>query len=216
MSDLNKILDSDIFDIQTLFQLFRDNDESDSDFELDKFRNFVKKYIKKSYKFEKETGIPRKYFTTKLNLSLLEKSCYHGYSKVKDIYIYFNEENDAIFLKNREEILCIKKKNQKGNWLIPELDKLFDIDKVDKNEDIDENFYLSDNFIVKKSYNFFVRYYLDSLYDIVVKYKNFYYLFFKSENITEYAFAMNSFNKVKIKRMLKINQLELKNILEDD
>ena len=213
MSDLNKILDSDVFDIQTLFQLFRDNDESD--FELNKFRIFVEKYIKKSYKFEKETGIPRNYFTTKLNLSLLEKSCYNGYSKVKDIYIYFNDENDAIFLKNREEILCIKKKKQKGNWLIPELDKLLDIGNNFKEDDIDDNLYLSDNFIVKKSYNFFVRYYLDSLYDIVVKYNNNYHLFFDIDNIDEYSFIGET-NMIKIKRMLKISKLSIKNILKDD
>lgn len=214
--ELKTLLDCGDFDPQFLFKSYKqyNNDV----FDLDKFKNFIENYIEKSIRFEEKTGIPSKHFTEKINLSLFSRKCYLGYAKVKDIYIYFDNDGSAIFLRDKKEISKIKQKEQKGYWLIEELDKLT-IDYKVKNRDpeIDSSLYLSDKFKITKTNNFFVRYYLNSLFDIIVRFKDRYFFFFTLENINEYSFLnqagiITDKDLFKIKRMLKINKIELESL----
>jgi hypothetical protein len=213
MSELTTLLDCGDFDPQFLFQIYK---KYENLFDLEKFKMFIKEYIEKSSKFEEKTGIPKKYFTEKINLSIFTKKCYIGYSKVKDIFIYFDDNDNAIFLRNKKEVSKIKIEKQKGNWIIEELDKLtFDYKVKNKNQEIDPTLYLSDKFKIKKINSFFARFYLNSLYDIVVKFNDKYFLFFSIDNIDEYSFSnyINEKDLLKIKRMLKINKIQMSNYI---
>ena len=225
--ELKTLLNCEDFDPQYLFKIYKQTEEI---FDLEKFKCFIESYIKKANKFEQKTGIPKKYFSEKINLALFDKSSYMGYSKVKNIYIYFNNNHTAIFLRNKQAISKIKSKNQKGNWLIEELDKLtIDYKSKNKDSEIDPILYLSDKFKIKKSNNFFARFYLNSIYDIVVKFNNKYFFFFTLEHINELSFINHGGNLsdnspsnyltdkdlLKMKRMLKINKIQISTFLNE-
>lgn len=210
---ITDLFNFDVFDPNILFKMYNDEYE---EFNVDDFRHFISNVITDANNFENNIGIPKKYFINNINLSLLEKN-YFGYSKVKDIFIYSDDDNNIIFLKNKKIISTVKYKNQNGNWLIPKLDKLMvDYENVNTKDDIDKNLYLSKKMDVVNTHSFFIRYYLDSLYDVVVKFKNKYFLFFDIKNINEYSFLSNHIKEselLKIKRMLKVNKLEINNML---
>jgi len=89
-------------------------------FNIEDFKIFVKSYIEKANQFEKTTGIPRKYYSEKINLSLFEQGCYIGHVRVKNIYIYI-DEFDAVFIKHKKEIARVKNLF-KRNWILDQLD----------------------------------------------------------------------------------------------
>ena len=226
--ELKTLLDCGDFDPQFLFKIYKQTE--DEVFDLKKFKYFIDNYIKKANKFEQKTGIPKKYFTEKINLTLFSKKCYLGYAKVKDIYIYFDDNDTAIFLRDKKEIAKIKFKNRKSGWLIEQLDKLTTDYKVkNKDPEIDPTLYLSDKFKIKKSNNFFARFYLNSIYDIVVKFNNKYFFFFTLEHINELSFINHGGNLsdnspsnyltdkdlLKMKRMLKINKIQISTFLNE-
>lgn len=213
--DINSLLNSECFDTSYLLTKFN---EGDVEFNLENFKNFIDNYIKKATKFEDKTGIPKKHFIEKINLSLFSRKCYQGYTNVKNVYIYFDDNNDAIFLKNKKEIAKVKKKNIKGEyWLIDKLEKInIEHKPIVKDSNIDNALFLTNKFYIKKSSNFFIRYYINSLYDIVVKHDNKYHMFFDLNNIDEYSFTSSNLltnnDLLKIKRMLKIGKIGLKKI----
>lgn len=214
-NNLNILLNCDTFDYNVLLQKYNE-EETESDFNLNDFKIFIEKFNKEAKEFEEKTGVPKKHFISKLNLSIFERKCTIGYCEVKDIYIFFDDDDNAIFLRDKKRISIVKKNKQKGNWLISKLDKLtIEYKNENRNIEIDKVLYLSDKFNVHKVNSFFIRSYLDCLYDIVVKFNGKYLLFFSVDNIDEYSLILTGNEDLpKIRRMIKLNKLEIKNILK--
>lgn len=151
--NIKNILNCEDFDTSYLLNLYYNNDEK---FDFEKFKCFVNNFVTKANEFEEKTGVPKKHFSQKLNLFVFSKKCLIGYIKVKDIYAYINDDNDAVFLRNKKEIAKIKSKNIEKNWLIEQLDKIeFNYKKINRKENIDDNLYLSERFNIKKTSNFY-------------------------------------------------------------
>lgn len=187
------------------------------EFDSEKLTIFIKKFLKKLKKFEERTGIPKKYYSHKLNLSIFQNTTILGYVKIQDVYVYFDA--DVIFVRNKKIILKLKISNLKKNWLLYELDRIFNDQLTNNLVDQEEQIlYLSKNFNIINARKIYIRYYLNCLYDVVFKYNNKYYCFY-SDNFDEYAFTeeiyLSEKELLKIKRMLKINKLELKEKLNE-
>jgi len=182
---------------------------------MDEFKEFVKSYIDDSIKFEETTGIPHKFFANQANLSLFEKSCFYGYAKVKNIYVYMDHDtNEVVFLRNKKVIKRIS--NLHGSWLLDELDKIkIQADSYpSRDPDVPSVLYSNKNFMIEKYKSFYLRYYKDSIYDVVVSFRNNFYFFYSDEQIDEYSlmgWGMSKNDLLKLSRMLKLNKIFRKN-----
>lgn len=201
-------------ELDKIIKLFQNTEDS---FNRENFYNFLEKYLEDSKKFEEETGIPKKYYKFILNLATFQKCIFFGYTQINDIYIYINCDYEAVFIKDKKEIL--KYKNFKENWLLTELDKLFGVNDIIDNDIFIEcpQLFISKNFNIINVKNIYVRYYFDMLYDIVFKHNNDFHCFYSYDKIDEFSFNKFNINEneiLRMKRMLKINKIELNDFLE--
>lgn len=85
-NNLNILLNCETFDYNVLLQKYNEK-ESGSEFNLNEFKIFIEKFNKKANKFEEKTGVPKKYFISKLNLSIMEKNVLLVMQRLK-IFMY--------------------------------------------------------------------------------------------------------------------------------
>jgi len=210
---MNLDLDVEGLDINLLFESYN---EHTNIFIYSDFKKFIQKKIKKSKKFEENTGIPKKYFLQKINnLALFNDSAVFGYIKVKNVYVYSDGEY-TYFIKNKKIISKIKDSEKIRNWLVNELDKIFPDCNI--NEDFkDENYKklkISKNIIIQNINNIYMRFYLNVIYDIIICHKNILYPFYRVEQITENSFVYHrNVNPIKMKRKIKLCKLYINDIL---
>lgn len=148
----------------------------------------------------------------------------------------FNDKNaQGILYGERGDGIAVTKKPffQEGSdpttiiknstWFVNKLEEIkIPNKKIEKDDEIPIEFYPNDNFFVKKTGNFYVRYYKDSIYDIVVKIRDRFFFFYDMEHIDFYtwndlsihlssSYHIDGKEKEKLVRMLKLNNIFLKN-----
>ena len=208
------VLNNKIFDHNRLLTEYKKSHSLSDTFDIDTFNSFITEYESEALSFENETGVPAKYYGNAVNLCFFQNASpsLHGYTKVKNIYIYINDDIEAVFKKNKKIIATTKLRKF---WLLTQLQKIKIPHKFIIDQDIPSGLYLNDGFDVKKIKSCYVRYYKDTLYDIVFKFHGEYHFFYNIEQVDEYSFfkgcGLGENDVQKIRRMLKLNKIFLKN-----